>query len=430
MRTIKGGTRGNKIPRKERTMNYDEIFARSKKAAFALKNATTEIKNKALTAISDALKANVDKIEAANALDVAAAEEAGTAKSMIDRLTYRRDRILSSASDVMKVVELKDPVGEILDDRIVDAGFRLRKQRVPFGVIGIIYEARPNVTVDVAVLCVKTGNACLLKGGSNAANTNEVLAEIIRNAITDIIPEDSVILMPSDRDATAALISARGKVDLLVPRGSKRLIQYVLDNAKVPVIETGAGVCHLYVDNSADFDKALKILDNGKTQRPSVCNALETLLVHKDVADKFIPLAIDYLKDKGVIFRGEEETARKFGLAPLTENGFYTEYGDLEISVKVVEDVLSAVEHVNRYGTGHSDCVIAEDDSAAAAFINGVDSACVYRNVSTRFSDGGCFGFGAELGISTQKLHARGPMGLAEMTSYRYVLIGDGEVRK
>ena len=408
-------------------MDCNLLFENAKKAAFTLKNASTEVKNEALKKISDALKANVEKIEKANEIDLSEAEKAGAPKGILDRLSYKKARIEASAEDLLNVIALPDPVGEILDDRITAAGFRLRKQRVPFGVIGIIYEARPNVTVDVAALCIKTGNACLLKGGSNAVNTNEALAEIIREAISSVIPRDSVILMPTDREATAALITARGKVDLLVPRGSKRLISYVLENAKVPVVETGAGVCHLYVDRSADFDKALKILDNGKTQRPSVCNALETLLVDREIADKFIPLAIAELSKKGVTFRGEE---KGFGFEPLLESGFYTEYGDLEISVKIVDGVEEAVSHVNRYGTGHSDCIVAEDDERSQIFINGVDSACVYQNVSTRFSDGGCFGFGAELGISTQKLHARGPMGLTEMTSYRYVLTGNGEVRK
>jgi len=401
------------------------LFENAKKASFVLKNASTKTKNQALTAIFNALIANVDRIEAANEKDLEKAVSSGTPDSLLDRLSYKRDRILQSAQDVLKVVDLADPVGEILDDRITSAGFRLVKQRVPFGVIGVIYEARPNVTVDVAVLCIKTGNACLLKGGSIAVNTNTVLSEIIKEAISAFIPKDSVILMPSDRSSTQDLITARGKVDVVIPRGSKGLINYVLENAKVPVIETGAGVCHLYVDRSADFDKAINILLNGKTQRPSVCNALETLLVDREIADSFIPLAKTALESKGVVIRSEEK-----GFEKMPENGFYTEYGDLEISLKIVNGVQEAVEHVNRYGTGHSDAIIAEDDKNAKIFIDGVDSACVYRNVSTRFSDGGCFGFGAELGISTQKLHARGPMGLAEMTSYRYVLTGNGQVRK
>ena len=411
-------------------MEYEVLFDRAKQAAFALKNASTESKNAALIAISQALRANVDRIEAANELDLAAAKEAGTPEGMLDRLSYKEKRILASADDLLQVVSLADPVGEVLDDRIANAGFRLRKVRVPFGVIGIIYEARPNVTVDVAALCIKTGNACLLKGGSNAKYTNETLAEIIREAITAYLPADAVLLMPSERSATQALITARGKVDLLVPRGSKGLIQYVLDNAKVPVIETGAGVCHLYVDKGADFEQAINLLVNAKTQRPSVCNAVETLLVDAAVADAFLPLAIDVMRSKGVLLRGEPSLVMQYGFEPMPSTDYYTEYDALELSVKVVKGVCEAVEHVNKYGTGHSDCIVTKDEEAAGIFIKGVDSACVYHNVSTRFSDGGCFGFGAELGISTQKLHARGPMGLTEMTSYRYVLTGNGEVRK
>lgn len=405
-----------------------EIFERAKIASQTLKVASTQEKNRALQAIANALRENIQTILKANAIDIEVAKQNGVT-NMLDRLLLTEQRVLSIASDIEKIITLPDPIGETIESWTVPNGLEICKTRIPFGVIGVIYESRPNVTVDVAVLCIKTGNVCLLKGGKDAVNSNEAIVAIMREAIKGIIPEDSVILLPSTREWANKLITAKGMVDVIVPRGGKGLIQNVVENAKVPVIETGAGVCHIFVENSADINLALEVLINAKTQRPSVCNAAETLLVDKAIADKFLPLAEKELTAKGVELMGDE-TVTQIKVAPLTEKGYFAEYDDFKMSIKVVDGVEEAISHILKYSTSHSESIITTNTDIAERFMNGVDSACVYLNASTRFTDGGCFGFGAELGISTQKLHARGPLGLKEMTSYHYKVYGKGQIRK
>ena len=368
-------------------------------------------------------------IEAANEKDVALAKKNGMSEVMTDRLVLDKKRIFSLADDSLKVASLPDPVGEVVESFTTENGLKIKKVRVPFGVIGAIYESRPNVTVDIAVLCVKTGNACLLKGGKEAENTNRALVKIIKEAFDGFGLSDAVTLLDSTRETVAELITARGDVDLVFPRGGKGLIDYVIKNATVPVIETGAGVCHVYVEKTADIEIAKKVLVNAKTSRPSVCNAAETLLVDRKTASSALPVLAKALADSGVTLRGDEEVAGIICVEPLTDLGYYKEYNSLDISIRIVDGVEEAIEHINRFGTHHSDAIITKDEAAAQKFVNGVDSACCYVNASTRFTDGGCFGFGAELGISTQKMHARGPMGLKEMTSYHYVIEGNGQVR-
>lgn len=404
------------------------LFLESKNASAILRTATTKQKNDALKAVSLAIKENIDEILHANLLDVEEQKEKGVVNSLIDRLLLTRERLLSICSDVLSVAALPDYVGLTLDKWTTPNGLNIEKVSVPFGVIGVIYEARPNVTVDVFSLCLKTSNACILKGGANARRTNEKIVEIIKNALdkTDI-PSTAICLMPSTRESANSLINARGMVDLIVPRGSKGLINWVVENSLVPVIETGAGVCHTFVSKSAKLDQAFNIVKNAKMSRPSVCNAMETLLIHRDVAVEFVNLIKKELHD--LILRGGAEEINILGVSPLTELGYDMEYGDYELSIKLCDDVKQAVCHVNQHGTHHSDCICTSDEQEAEYFLNNVDSACVYLNASTRFSDGGCFGFGAELGISTQKSHARGPMGLKEMTTYQYKIKGNGQIR-
>lgn len=405
-----------------------QYFERAKKASQTLKVTDTDTKNKALLSIARALRENVSEILKANEIDIKVAKENGVT-NMLDRLLLNEQRILSIANDVEKVVSLPDPVGEVIEEWSVENGLKIVKTRIPFGVIGIIYESRPNVTIDIASLCIKTGNVCVLKGGKDAVNTNTVLEKIVKDAIKEYVNPDCVILLPSTREWADKLITAKGYVDLVIPRGSKGLIQNVVQNAKVPVIETGAGVCHLYVEKTADLEQTLTILLNAKCQRPSVCNAVETLLVDREIADKFLPIAKKSLEEKGVILRGDS-SVNQISVQELTENGYFAEYDSLNLSIKVVDGVKQAIEHISTFGTNHSECICTKDNKIAEYFLNNVDSACVYVNASTRFTDGGCFGFGAEIGISTQKLHARGPMGLREMTTYHYKIYGDGQVRK
>ena len=405
-----------------------DYFDRARQATRALRIAGEKLKNSALQAIANALRENVDKILAENEIDMERAKANGVT-NMLDRLMLNRDRVLSIASDVEKVIKLPDPIGEIIDKWTLPNGLEIVKTRIPFGTIGVIYESRPNVTVDVAVLCIKTGNVCLLKGGKDAVNSNTILTEIMQKAISPFIPSDSVILLPSEREWVEKMITAKGKVDLVVPRGGKGLIKNVVENAKVPVIETGAGVCHVYVEKSADINIALNVLLNAKVQRPSVCNAVETLLVDREIADEFLPLAYAELSKYNVEFLSDDSVTQ-IPTEDLTENGYYAEYDALKLSVKVVDGYEEAVNHITTYGTNHSEAIITTNNQVAEKFLNDIDSACVYVNASTRFTDGGCFGFGAELGISTQKMHARGPLGLKEMTSYHYKIYGQGQVRK
>ncbi len=403
-------------------------FESVKKAGRILALKTEEEKNKALENISNALIENAELIERENQKDLILARENNLKESMIARLTLKKEQVLSIAKDILSVISLKDPIGEVIEDFITNDGLNVKKIRVPMGVIGVIYEARPNVTVDVTALCIKTGNACVLKGGKEAKFTNELLVKIIKSAIKSVIPDTSVMLL-SDRLETDELLKAKGSVDLIIPRGSKNLINYVVENSLVPVIETGAGVCHTYVEKTADFDTAIKIVDNAKTSKPAVCNALETLLIDKQIIKEFAPLVNDFAKRKGVNLYADKQTSLYIDGTLIDENAYHTEFNSLDLSVKVVDGLTGALTHIERYSTKHSECIISTDKAVIEQFLSAVDSACVYVNASTRFSDGGCFGMGAEIGISTQKLHARGPMGLKEITTYKYKIYGNGEIR-
>ena len=406
--------------------------AAAKKAASKLAVTSTAVKNKALLAMAQALLDKQEEILAANAVDMENAAAKGMKSSMLDRLKLTEARIEGMADGLRQVANLPDPVGNVLDGKTLANGLQITKVRVPLGVIGIIYEARPNVTADAAGLCLKSGNAVVLKGGSEAMESNKAVAGILSEAATAAgMPEGAIqFIDTSDRQAVQDLIHLNGLVDVVIPRGGAGLIKMVVMNATVPVIETGAGVCHTYVDASADVDMAVKIAYNAKVQRPSVCNAMETLLVHKDVAAKFMPAMLAKYAEAGVEIRGDEGV-QSFDKAvvPVTEEDWATEYGDLRLSVKIVDSIEEAMEHIARFGTGHSECIVTNDYSQAQLFQRTVDAAAVYVNASTRFTDGNEFGFGAEIGISTQKLHARGPMALPELTSTKYLICGNGQVR-
>ena len=404
----------------------------AKRAAAKLAVTSTAVKNKALLAMAEALLAKQEEILAANALDMERAAAKGMKSSMLDRLKLTAARIEGMADGLRQVANLPDPVGNVLDGKTLANGLTITKVRVPLGVIGIIYEARPNVTADAAGLCLKSGNAVVLKGGSEAMESNKAVAGILSEAATAAGMPDGAIqfIDTSDRQAVQDLIHLNGLVDVVIPRGGAGLIKMVVMNATVPVIETGAGVCHTYVDASADVEMAVKIAYNAKVQRPSVCNAMETLLVHKAIADKFMPAMLAKYAEAGVEIRGDEGV-QSFDKAvvPVTEEDWATEYGDLRLSVKIVDSIEEAMEHIARFGTGHSECIVTNDYSQAQLFQKTVDAAAVYVNASTRFTDGNEFGFGAEIGISTQKLHARGPMALPELTSTKYLICGNGQVR-
>ncbi|URN16042.1 MULTISPECIES: glutamate-5-semialdehyde dehydrogenase [Streptomyces] len=393
-------------------------------------------KDDALLAMADALEARTAEIVQANAEDVARARKAGTDESVVDRLTLTPERVRAIAADVRHVAALPDPVGEIVRGSTLPNGLDLRQVRVPLGVVGIIYEARPNVTVDAAALCLKAGNAVLLRGSSSAYASNNALVEVLRDAIGGAgLPVDAVQLVPGEsRDSVHELMRARGLVDVLIPRGGASLIRTVVEQSTVPVIETGTGNCHVYVDDRADLDMAVDILVNSKAQRVSVCNAAETLLVHRDIAPRFLPRALDALAEAGVTVHGDERVlpyaeGSKATVVPATPEDWETEYLSYDIAVAVVDSLDAAVAHIRRWTSGHTEAIVTTSQAAARRFTQLVDSTTVAVNASTRFTDGGQFGFGAEIGISTQKLHARGPMGLPELTSTKYIVTGDGHVR-
>lgn len=392
----------------------------------------TETKNRALLAMADALLAQSDFILTENEKDMERARTNGMKSSMLDRLQLTVKRIEGMAEGLRQVADLADPVGDVLSDRTLDNGLHIQKVRVPLGVIGIIYEARPNVTADAIGLCVKSGNAVVLKGGSEALSSNAAIAKVLTQAAYAYgIPDGAIQLIDvTDREAVTHLIRMNDYVDVVIPRGGAGLIRFVVQNASVPVIETGSGVCHTFVDATADCDKARKIAFNAKVQRPSVCNAMETLLVHKDVAETFLPAMLKDYFDAGVTIMGcEKVQAFDARVVAATEEDWATEYGDLRLSVKIVEGIDEAIDHIARFSTKHSECIVTEDSTNAQIFQRSIDAAAVYVNASTRFTDGFEFGFGAEIGISTQKLHARGPMALPELTSYKYLVTGNGQVR-
>ena len=422
-------------------MSNDQLVAdladRARKASKTLITAGYSKRQGALLAIADALEANMNEILAANDLDIQRGKDNGLNSSLLDRLALSPERIKDIASGARQVAALDDPLGIVLRQRTLSNGLKLTQVTVPFGVIGMVYEARPNVTVDAAVILLMSGNAALLRGSSSAQASNEVLVKVMRGALeTGDISSEVIQLIPSsDRDTTRALLHARGKVDLVIPRGSADLIRMVVDDSTVPTIETGAGVCHVYIDKSADFAKALPIVINSKTHRPSVCNAAETLLVHREIANEFLPIALKELNQAGVILNCDQaslEVANSLSI-PATlaiEENWSTEYGVLEMNVAVVADLDSAAAHILKYGTNHTEAIVTESSQSAERFISLADCAAVMVNASTRFTDGQEMGFGAEIGISNQKLHARGPMGLEQMTTTTWIVRGDGQIRK
>ena len=407
----------------------------ARRASLVLAQISRAEKDRALRALADALEASTEAIVAANGEDLARGVADGMPQGLQDRLRLDADRVAAVAQAMRDVAGLPDPVGEVVRGSTLANGLQIRQVRVPMGVVGMIYEARPNVTVDAAALGLKSGNAVILRGGSAAASTNVALVEVLRKGLADLgLPEDAVALLEGGHGAVRALMTARGEVDLLIPRGGAGLIQSVVTKSTVPVIETGIGICHVYVDAAADLDKALAISLNSKTHRPSVCNAAETLLVHEDVAGTFLPRALTALHEAGVALHlgnRSEVVARSVDIpyAEATEADFSTEWHSLEMNVRVVDDLDAAMDHIRRHGSGHTEAIVTEDRAAARRFVAEVDAAAVMVNASTRFTDGGEFGFGAEIGISTQKLHARGPMALPELTTTKWIVEGDGQTR-
>ena len=412
--------------------DLNAIAIAAREASYALAKCDTETKNKILAQIEADIVDSSDYILKENARDLENAKENGIATAMLDRLSLSKERIQGIADGVLDVVKLPDPVGEILESTERPNGLKIEKKRVPFGVIGIIYEARPNVTVDAAALCLKSSNAVILRGGKEAICSNTAFAQVMRSAIEKCgLPADCVtVLSDTSRETATAMMRLNGKIDLLIPRGGAGLIRSVVENATVPVIETGTGNCHIYVEKNADLDMATEILINAKTSRPSVCNAAESLLVDAAIAKAYLPRAVEALQAANVEVRGCEKTVE---ICPqvkkATDADFYTEYNDYIISVKVVEDLDAAIAHINEHGTKHSEAIVTANAESAQRFLNEVDAAAVYVNASTRFTDGFEFGFGAEIGISTQKMHARGPMGLRELTTHKYLVTGVGQVR-
>lgn len=408
----------------------------AKAAAATLSTATRAEKDAALLLIADALERDAESIVAANAIDTDRARGNGTSEALIDRLTLNAERIAAIAQAVRDVAKLPDPVGEVVRGYTLPNGLQVRQLRVPMGVVGMIYEARPNVTVDAAALALKSGNVALLRGSSSAFDSNTKLVQVMRAALAEsAITTDAILLVPgTSHDSVKELLTARGLVDVIIPRGGADLINSVVQNSTVPVIETGVGNCHVYVDAAADVNMAIEILLNSKTQRTSVCNAAESLLVHQGIAQEFLAAALPALRDAGVTVHGDEAVAAAgntlgIDVLAVTDEDWAAEYYSLDIAAGVVDSIDSAIAHIRRWSTGHTEAIVSDSAAAIATFAGEVDSAAIMVNASTRFTDGAEFGFGAEIGISTQKLHARGPMGLAELTTTKYVVTGDGQVR-
>lgn len=410
-----------------------EMGQRAKDAAVVLATLPTPVKNKALLASAEALLAAREEILLQNKADVEAATPAGIKGAFIDRLTLNEARLSDMAEGLRQVARLDDPVGEVLSMKTMDNGLLIGQKRVPMGVIGIIFEARPNVTADAFGLCLKAGSAVILRGGKEAFRTNRAVVSALRGALAaEGLPEDCLQMVPdTSRETANEMMRLNGYLDVLIPRGGAGLINSVVQNSTVPVIQTGVGNCHIFVDESADLEKAARIVLNAKTQRPGVCNACESLLVHEKIAEEFLPVIGRALREKKVEIRGDEATRGLVAeVIPATEEDWATEYADYIISARVVRDLDEAISHIRKYSTGHSEAIVTENYTNAQRFLNEVDAAAVYVNASTRFTDGGQFGFGAEIGISTQKLHARGPMGLKELTTTKYIIYGDGQIRE
>mgnify|MGYP006282314603 FL=1 len=415
-----------------------EIKGRAAKAASRrMAYISTEVKNRALRNVADDLLARKDEILEANKIDYQAGKESGMGAAMLDRLMLAAERIESIASDVVSVAALPDPVGEVFDMRTLPNGLQLGRKRVPLGVIGAIYESRPNVTIDIASLCLKSGNAVILRGGKEAIHSSSALADVVQRAACRAgIPDGAVqFIQNTDRTLVNQMLKMNGIIDLIVPRGGAGLIKFVNDNAAMPVVSGGIGVCHTYVDSSANLDRAVAIAYNAKVQRPTVCNALDTLLVHRDVAGSYLPLLASEWARAGVEIRCDEQALdilKKHGspgAVPATEGDWGREFLSMVAAIRVVDSLDEALEHIHQYGSGHSEAIVTEGYQEAMRFLNEVDAACVYVNASTRFTDGSQFGIGAEVGISTQKMHARGPLGLRELTSYKWIIFGSGQVR-
>ena len=419
------------------TTVISDIAIAARLAARTLAISSNEERNKVLINIASELEKNLDLILKANEIDMAAAKKAGINQSLQDRLLLNEKRVKQMADAARDIAKLADPLGKILVERNLENGLNLKQKTVAFGVVGIVYEARPNVTVDAAVILIKSGNAALLRGSSQATESNKVLIDVMKKAfLGSSISSEVIQLVPAtDRTTVTALLTARGLVDLVIPRGSAELIRAVVDEATVPTIETGAGVCHVYVDKSADIAKAIPILINSKCDRPSVCNAAETLLIHQGIAEQFLPLALKALSQAGVVINADAKSkviADKLGITTklATDKSFATEYGTLEINLAQVSDVVGAIEHIAKYGTNHTEAIVAEDKDVITTFTALNDCAAIMVNASTRFTDGGQMGFGAEIGISNQKLHARGPMGLEAMTTTTWIVSGNGQIRQ
>ena len=417
----------------ENSVSLEEIGVRAKRASRKMNRLGVTAKNHGLEAVAEALLSHQDKILQANKEDVTAAKEKGIKESLIDRLRLTKERISSMAEGLRQIIALEDPVGEVLSMKTTPLGMQIGQKRVPLGVIGIIYESRPNVTADAFGLCFKTGNAVILRGGRDALHSNYAIVEIIREALLRCkLPVDSIQLLTDTSHETAEKFMRLNRyVDVLIPRGGAGLIRTVVEKSTVPVIETGTGNCHVYVDETADVAMAADIIENAKTQRLGVCNACESLVIHSKIAERALPVICDRLAAHSVEIRGDER-ARTFwsGMTEATEEDFATEYLDAIISVKIADSIEEAIEHINTYNTGHSESIVTSDYHHAMQFLNEIDAAAVYVNASTRFTDGFEFGFGAEIGISTQKLHARGPMGLLALTTTKYIILGNGQIRK
>lgn len=408
-----------------------ELGQRAAAAKYEVQKLSAEKKNRALNAVAKALLSESGELLNANAADLRNGEEKGMNSGLLDRLRLSDARIRDMAEGLIQITELPDPIGEVMETFERPNGLFIEKRRVPLGVIGIIYESRPNVTADAFGLCFKSGNAVILKGGSDAICSNKAITDVIRRALEKegVTPDAVLLIEDTDREVTREFMRMKQYVDVLIPRGGAGLIHSVVENSTIPVIETGTGNCHIFVDESADFEKAVPIILNAKTQRIGVCNACESLVVHEAVRDELLPRLAKALKEKNVEIRGDEKVRQIIECVPATEADFGTEYLDYIISIKTVASVEEAIAHINRYNTKHSEAILTENMENAEKFLNEVDAACVYVNASTRFTDGSQFGFGAEIGISTQKLHARGPMGLKELTSYKYVVRGNGQIR-
>jgi glutamate-5-semialdehyde dehydrogenase len=410
----------------------EEMLQKVKDASRIVATLKGDIKRKILNEMAESLEKNQNEIIEANKKDLEYAKNANLSSALIDRLLLNENRIKSMADALRDIAALKDPVGRVIDGWVLDNGLRIEKVKIPIGVIGIIYESRPNVTSDAAGLCFMSGNACILKGGKEAMHSNITIIEILQYVLEkNKLPKEAVSLIPDySREGVSWLIKQDKYVDLIIPRGGEKLIKFVSENSKVPVVKHDKGLCHVYVHKDANLDEAVKICINAKVQRPGVCNAMETLLVDRNIAGKFLPKIKDAMESEGVELRGCEITLEYIDIKRATEEDWHTEYLDKILSIKVVDNLEDAINHIEKYGSGHSDSIVTENYSVAEEFLNRVDSACVYVNASTRFTDGGVFGFGAEVGISTNKLHARGPMGIDDLTTYKYKIYGNGQVRE